>query len=110
MCKVEKSGGVRAPLLTDKASHHALITEEKVVTGFAMQKFNKSSAALVVVIICISIGCSRGQYPPSKKDDGGVQPLVNQTCSPPFGFLRNLCGPEIVINETIERTPLYLYG
>ena len=72
-----------------------------------MQKLN---AAVVVVITCVFISCSRGQYPPAKRDDDGTKALVNQTCSPPFGFLRNLCGPEIILSETIERTPLYLYG
>ena len=110
MCKELNCGGVRAPLppTMHTSSHHTL-EKRGPVKKFMMQELNKVTVLVVVVVFCVLISCSRGQYQPNKKDDG-TQALVNQTCSPPFGYLRNLCGPETILDETREVVPIYLYG
>lgn len=69
-------------------------------------------AAAVAVIVGVLCSCSSGQYypPRSSSNDQEIQALVGLECSPPFGFLRYVCGPEIQLEETAIPAPEYLHG
>lgn len=70
----------------------------------------ESSAKAVAVIFGVLCSCISGQYPRSSYNDQAIQDLVGLECSPPFGFLRHVCGPEILLEETVVPAPDYLHG
>lgn len=65
-------------------------------------KFNTATIIAVVFALC---SCCRGQQYSNNDAE-----LIGAECSPPFGYIRNTCGDEVLIEEIVESSPDYIYG
>lgn len=66
-----------------------------------------SVAAGVIAIIASLCCCAKGQYPPLSQPSSNLEGVV---CTPPFGYERNTCGSEVLIEQINTTLPPFLYG
>ena len=100
---VRKISGARQ--LADKQRDEAEMQRLKPV-----KEVNTATRFAVVFSVLCSVSyvarASVNPYPPSNPN----QNLLGLECDPPFGYLRNVCGPELILSEEIVPTPEYIYG